>query len=70
LEPRRASLITNEGLAHPREDATDASSCGRPTGNSTDGRSTRYADGTYFIGIEPGDFICYYTPWDGHDYDT
>jgi hypothetical protein len=30
----------------------------------------RYADGTYFISIEPGDFICYYAPWDGHDYDT
>lgn len=30
----------------------------------------RYADGTYFINIEPGDFICYYAPWDGYDYDT
>jgi len=30
----------------------------------------RYADGTYFISIEPGDFICYCTPWDGYDYDT
>ena len=30
----------------------------------------RHADGTYFINIEPGDFICYYAPWDGYDYDT
>jgi hypothetical protein len=30
----------------------------------------RYSDGTYFISIEPGDFICYCAPWDGYDYDT
>ena len=30
----------------------------------------RYADGMYFISIEPGDFICYHAPWDGYDYDT
>lgn len=23
-----------------------------------------------WITIEPGDFICYYEPWDGEDYDT
>lgn len=23
-----------------------------------------------FITIEPGDFICYYAPWDGEEYDT
>jgi hypothetical protein len=30
----------------------------------------RYADGTYFINIVPGDFICNCAPWDGYDYDT
>lgn len=30
----------------------------------------RYDDGTYFINVEPGDFICYYAPWDGYEYDT
>lgn len=30
----------------------------------------RYEDGTYNINIEPGDFICYYAPWDGVEYDT
>ncbi|GAA2746334.1 hypothetical protein GCM10009868_31320 [Terrabacter aerolatus] len=27
-------------------------------------------DGTYTVTIEPGDFICYYEPWDGYEYDT
>jgi hypothetical protein len=26
--------------------------------------------GTHFVGIVPGDFIVYYAPWDGLDYDT
>ena len=26
--------------------------------------------GEYAINIEPGDFIQYYAPWDGLDYDT
>ena len=30
----------------------------------------RYDDGEHFIGIVPGDFIVYYAPWDGLDYDT
>ncbi len=30
----------------------------------------RYDDGTYYVSIEPGDFICYYAPWDGEEYDT
>lgn len=30
----------------------------------------RYDDGTCYINIEPGDFICYYAPWDGEEYDT
>jgi hypothetical protein len=30
----------------------------------------RYEDGSYFINIEPGDFIAYYAPWDGVEYDT
>ncbi|MFD2794147.1 hypothetical protein ACFS27_11375 [Promicromonospora vindobonensis] len=30
----------------------------------------QYDDGTYFINIEPGDFIAYYEPWDGLEYDT
>jgi hypothetical protein len=30
----------------------------------------RYDDGTYFINIEPGDFIAYYAPWDGLEYDS
>jgi hypothetical protein len=30
----------------------------------------RYDDGTCFINIEPGDFIAYYAPWDGLEYDT
>ena len=27
-------------------------------------------DGTPFINVEPGDFIAYYEPWDGLEYDT
>lgn len=27
-------------------------------------------EGTYSIHIEPGDFIAYYEPWDGLEYDT
>jgi hypothetical protein len=27
-------------------------------------------DGTISINVEPGDFIAYYEPWDGLDYDT
>lgn len=30
----------------------------------------RYDDGSYYVNVEPGDFICYYAPWDGLDYDT
>ncbi|TWH01394.1 hypothetical protein L615_001900000750 [Nocardioides sp. J9] len=30
----------------------------------------QYDDGTYYIGIRPGDFIVYYEPWDGSGYDT
>ena len=30
----------------------------------------RYDDGQYYINIEPGDFIAYYAPWDGLEYDT
>jgi hypothetical protein len=30
----------------------------------------RYDDGTYYINVEPGDFIAYYEPWDGLGYDT
>lgn len=30
----------------------------------------QYDDGSYYINIEPGDFIAYYAPWDGHGYDT
>lgn len=29
-----------------------------------------YDDGTAYLNIEPGDFICYYAPWDGYEYDT
>jgi len=32
-------------------------------------RVTQY-DGEYSINIEPGDFIAYYPPWDGLEYDT
>lgn len=27
-------------------------------------------DGMYTINVEPGDFICYYEPWGGFEYDT
>jgi hypothetical protein len=27
-------------------------------------------EGTFSINIEPGDFIAYYEPWDGLEYDT
>lgn len=27
-------------------------------------------DGTLSIMVSPGDFVCYYEPWDGLDYDT
>lgn len=31
---------------------------------------SQYDDGTYYINISPGDFIAYYEPWDGLEYDT
>lgn len=31
---------------------------------------SRYDDGTYAVGVRPGDFIVYYAPWDGEEYDT
>jgi hypothetical protein len=33
-------------------------------------RVGRYDDGSYHLDIEPGNFIAYYAPWDGLDYDT
>jgi hypothetical protein len=30
----------------------------------------QYEDGTYYISVEPGDFIAYYEPWDGLGYDS
>ena len=30
----------------------------------------QYEDGSYYINIEPGNFIAYYEPWDGLGYDT
>jgi hypothetical protein len=30
----------------------------------------QYDDGSYYINIEPGNFIAYYAPWDGLGYDT
>ena len=30
----------------------------------------QYDDGSYYINIEPGNFIAYYEPWDGLGYDT
>ena len=30
----------------------------------------QYDNGDWFINIEPGDFIAYYYPWDGLEYDT
>jgi hypothetical protein len=30
----------------------------------------QYDNGEYYINIEPGDFIVYYEPWDGIEYDT
>jgi hypothetical protein len=32
-------------------------------------RASQY-DGSWSINIEPGDFIAYYAPWDGAEYDT
>jgi hypothetical protein len=29
-----------------------------------------YENGTAYLNIEPGNFICYYDPWDGLEYDT
>ena len=29
-----------------------------------------YDNGTAYLTIEPGNFIAYYAPWDGLDYDT
>ena len=29
-----------------------------------------YDDGTCYLNVEPGNFIAYYAPWDGLDYDT
>jgi hypothetical protein len=34
------------------------------------GWKVNHDDGMYTINIEPGDFICYYEPWDGYEYDT
>lgn len=30
----------------------------------------QYPDGQYYVGIRPGDFVVYYAPWDGEEYDT
>ena len=30
----------------------------------------QYEDGSYYLNIEPGNFIAYYEPWDGLEYDT
>lgn len=27
-------------------------------------------DGMWSVNIQPGDFIAYYAPWDGYEYDT
>ena len=32
-------------------------------------RLGRHDDGSYALHVEPGDFIVYYAPWDGLDYD-
>lgn len=34
------------------------------------GWAFRDEDGAQSLNIEPGDFICYYAPWDGFEYDT
>jgi hypothetical protein len=34
------------------------------------GWKVNHDGGMYTINIEPGDFICYYEPWDGYEYDT
>lgn len=34
------------------------------------GWKVNHGGDTYTISIEPGDFICYYEPWDGYEYDT
>jgi len=68
-------------LDHPREDATDGSAdrthhvpyagtTTRVDGTEFGWKVDRYSDGTYFISIVPGDFICYCAPWDGYEYDT
>lgn len=33
-------------------------------------KGDRFPDGEYYLAITPGDFIVYYAPWDGEDYDT
>lgn len=33
-------------------------------------RPGHYDDGTAYLNIEPGNFICYHAPWDGLEYDT
>ncbi|WP_353953183.1 hypothetical protein V6K52_07065 [Knoellia sp. S7-12] len=33
-------------------------------------RADQADDGSCLVNIEPGDFICYYAPWDGYEYDT
>ena len=39
-------------------------------GGVTFGWRVSHFDGTYSINIEPGDFIAYYEPWDGLEYDS
>lgn len=33
-------------------------------------RTGQYEDGTQYVNVEPGNFIAYYAPWDGLEYDT
>ena len=42
----------------------------RNVGGVAFGWTVGHFDGTYSINIEPGDFIAYYEPWDGLEYDT
>lgn len=39
-------------------------------GGTQFGWAVTEAEGRYSITVEPGDFIAYYAPWDGLEYDT
>lgn len=57
-------------LGHCKLESITVQPFTRKVDGVTFGWSVTEYEGTFSINIEPGDFIAYYEPWDGLDYDT